>query len=60
MNAGGVLIFEAKGYDNTNGIFDGHSNTNGYLQKPGTYFYLLEYSDGKINRRKSGYILLKY
>jgi len=60
MNRDGVLVYEAKGYDNETKAFDGHSSTNGKLQQAGTYFYSLEYKDGAETRRKTGFILIKY
>lgn len=59
MNRAGNLVYEIKGYDNTNKVFDGHSN-NGKLQQAGTYFYSLEYKVGNETKRKTGYIVLKY
>jgi gliding motility-associated-like protein len=60
MNANGALVFETKDYGkNSSNLFDGHSNKNGVLLKPGTYFYSLEYKAGK-EKRKTGYIILKY
>jgi gliding motility-associated-like protein len=60
MNRNGVLVFEAKGYDNSFRVFDGHSNKNGKMQQPGTYFYSLEYKAGGVNKRKTGFIVLKW
>jgi gliding motility-associated-like protein len=61
MNANGALVFETTDYG-TNGsnLFDGHSNKNGSLLKPGTYFYSLEYQVDKESKRKTGFIILKY
>jgi gliding motility-associated-like protein len=59
MNKGGAVVFEAKNYGHNISTFDGHSN-KGQLQKPGDYFYLLEYKAGAQVKRKTGYILLKY
>jgi hypothetical protein len=59
MNKGGAVVFEAKNYGHNITTFDGHSN-KGQLQKPGSYFYLLEYKAGAQVKRKTGYILLKY
>ncbi|RYU91664.1 hypothetical protein EWM62_06925 [Mucilaginibacter terrigena] len=61
MNANGVLVFEARDYgkDGSN-LFDGHSNKTGVLLKPGTYYYQIEYKAGKENKRKTGYLILKY
>jgi len=60
MNRNGQLIYEAKGYDNSSKIFDGHSNKNGQMQLPGTYFYQLDYTANGIVRHKTGFIVLKY
>jgi len=60
MNRNGQLIYEAKGYDNNSKIFDGHSNKNGQMQLPGTYFYQLDYTVSGIIKHKTGFIVLKY
>jgi gliding motility-associated-like protein len=60
MNRSGILVFEAKGYDNSTKVFDGHSNKNGAMQLPGTYFYSLEYAINGITKHKTGFIVLKY
>jgi len=60
MNRSGQLVFEAKGYDNSTRVFDGHSNKNGAMQLPGTYFYSLDYTVNGIARHKTGFIVLKY
>ncbi|MCS3732494.1 cadherin-like beta sandwich domain-containing protein [Mucilaginibacter dorajii] len=60
MNAGGVLVYDVKGYGTNGNVFDGHSNKTGTMQKPGTYYYSLEYADGKETKRKTGYIIIKY
>lgn len=59
VNNDGALVYTAKGYDNRSKTFDGHSNT-GAMQKPGTYFYLLQYKDGGETKQQTGYIILKY
>jgi gliding motility-associated-like protein len=59
-NRGGVEIFTIAGYDNHNKVFDGHSNINRAMQKPGTYFYLLEYKVNGELRRKTGYFIIRY
>jgi|GEM_PF-3899272 len=59
MNRNGVVIFTASDYAKEGHQFDGH-DLKGNLQKPGTYFYLLEYKDGAQNKRKTGFIVLKY
>ena len=61
MNTSGALVFETKDYGKDgNHTFDGHSNKTGALLKPGTYFYALEYQVEKQNKRKTGYIVIKY
>jgi len=60
MNRNGQLIFEAKGYDNSSKIFDGHSNKTGQMQLPGTYFYSLEYTVKGVTKHKTGFLVLKY
>lgn len=60
MNSSGTLVYKATGYDNVNKKFDGRSNINGKLQKPGTYFYSLDYVAGGKNKHKTGYIVLRY
>ncbi|MDB4900960.1 MAG: beta-propeller fold lactonase family protein [Mucilaginibacter sp.] len=60
MNSNGSLVFEAEGYDNSTRVFDGHSNKNGSMQLPGTYFYLLEYKVGKEKKHNSGFFIFKY
>jgi len=60
MNRNGILVFEANGYDNSSKVFDGHSNKNGAMQLPGTYFYSLDYAVNGHIRHKTGFIVLKY
>ena len=60
INRNGALIYQAKGYDNSTGVFDGHSNINGRMQAPGTYFYTLDYNVNGVTKHKTGYIVLKY
>jgi gliding motility-associated-like protein len=60
MNRNGTLIFEAKGYDNSTKVFDGHSNKNGQMQLPGTYFYSLDYTVNGVSKHRTGFIILKY
>ncbi len=60
MNRNGQLVYEAKGYDNSSKTFDGHSNKNGQMQLPGTYFYQLEYTINGITKHKTGFVVLKY
>jgi gliding motility-associated-like protein len=60
MNRNGQLIYEAQGYDNSSKVFDGHSDKNGQMQLPGTYFYQLDYTVGGVTKHKTGFIVLKY
>jgi gliding motility-associated-like protein len=60
MNRNGQLIYQASGYDNSSKVFDGHSNKNGQMQLPGTYFYELDYTVKGITKTKTGFIVLKY
>jgi len=60
MNRNGVLIFEATCYNNSTRVFDGHSNKNGKMQPPGTYFYSLAYKVKGVLKRKTGFVVLKY
>jgi gliding motility-associated-like protein len=60
MNRNGQLIYEATGYDNSSKVFDGHSNKNGQMQLPGTYFYQLDYTVDGITKHKTGFLVLKY
>jgi gliding motility-associated-like protein len=60
MNRSGQLIYEATGYDNSSKVFDGHSNKNGQMQLPGTYFYQLDYTVNGITKHKTGFLVLKY
>ena len=60
MNRNGMLVYDAKGYDNSSRIFDGHSNKTGQMQLPGTYFYSLDYTVKGIVKHKTGFIILKY
>ena len=56
MNRNGQLVYEAKGYDNSSKVFDGHSNKNGQMQLPGTYFYQLDYAvNGITGNIKQGF-----
>jgi gliding motility-associated-like protein len=60
MNRNGLLVYEAKGYDNATKVFDGHSNKTGQMQLPGTYFYELDYTISGITKHKTGFLVLKY
>ncbi len=60
MNRNGQMVYEAKGYDNSSKLFDGHSNKNGAMQLPGTYFYQLDYTVNGTAKHKTGFIVLKY
>ncbi len=60
MNRNGQMIYEAKNYGNSTKVFDGHSNKNGQMQLPGTYFYQLDYTVKGVVKHKTGFIVLKY
>jgi gliding motility-associated-like protein len=60
IDRSGALVYQAKGYDNSTRLFDGHSNINGRMQLPGTYFYSLDYTTKGITKHKTGFIILKY
>ncbi|HZY35649.1 MAG TPA: gliding motility-associated C-terminal domain-containing protein, partial [Mucilaginibacter sp.] len=60
MNRNGQLVYETQGYDNASKVFDGHSNKNGQMQLPGTYFYQLDYTANGITKHKTGFLVLKY
>jgi gliding motility-associated-like protein len=60
MNRNGMLVYETKGYDNASRVFDGHSNKNGQMQLPGTYFYELDYTINGTIKHKTGFLVLKY
>jgi len=57
VNRSGIPVYEANGYSNT---FNGFSNINGSQLPAGTYFYILDYTDGNLRLRKTGYLILKY
>lgn len=60
INRNGVKVYEVKGYDNVNHVFDGRSNINNSLLQPGTYFYLIQYVANGQGRHLTGYFVLKY
>lgn len=60
LDQSGDKVFERARYDNSNGAFDGHSSINGKQLQAGTYFYVLEYVQNKVSKRKTGYIVMKY
>lgn len=60
INNNGVAVFEAQGYNNASKAFDGHSSKTGVMQQAGTYFYTIDYSDGKQMLHKNGCLVLKY
>ncbi len=59
INLNGETIYSTVGYNNSSKVFDGHSNINGRLEQPGTYFYMVEYTVNGQTRRKTGYFILK-
>ncbi len=60
VDRNGLLVYEAKGYDNAARAFDGHASTNGKLQQAGTYFYSLTYTTNGQTRTRTGFIILRY
>jgi len=56
----GTLVYQVKGYDNSTKSFNGHSNINGRMQLPGTYYYALDYTANGVAKHKTGFIVLKY
>ncbi|HEY4327110.1 MAG TPA: cadherin-like beta sandwich domain-containing protein [Mucilaginibacter sp.] len=56
----GITIYNTKGYDNSSKMFDGHSNINGRMQRPGTYFYQIDFMINGKSGRKNGYFILKF
>ncbi|RXF67746.1 FG-GAP-like repeat-containing protein [Arcticibacter tournemirensis] len=56
----GVKLFEKKGYNNDDKVFDGHSTLNGEVLKPGTYFYFVTYNDNGSTKRESGFFVIRY
>jgi len=60
IDKSGRLVYQVKGYDNVNRVFDGTSNITGRLQHAGTYFYSLDYTASGQLMHKTGYIIIKY
>jgi len=60
IDRNGTVVYQAKGYDNSTRVFDGHSNINGSMQLSGTYFYSLDYFAKGSGKHKTGFIILKY
>jgi len=59
MDSNGALVYTKHRYDNATNAFDGHAS-NGKMQKPGTYYYVLRYKVNNEVKVKSGYVVLKY
>jgi len=59
INSNGLVVYQAKGYNNVSKAFDGHS-ASGKMQQPGTYFFTLDYSANGETKHTSGYLVLKY
>ncbi|MES2265635.1 MAG: cadherin-like beta sandwich domain-containing protein [Bacteroidota bacterium] len=60
MNTSGSLVFDMKDYGKDGSrVFEGRAK-NGTLLKAGTYYYTLDYKDGDKDKRKTGYIILKF
>ena len=61
MNSSGALVYEMKDYGaDANKMFDGHSNKTGKTLTPGTYYYVLDYKEAGKDKRKTGFLILKY
>ncbi|MEL6975236.1 MAG: gliding motility-associated C-terminal domain-containing protein, partial [Bacteroidota bacterium] len=64
FNRWGVLVFQARGYDNSSNVFDGTSEGRVTVDKDnrlpvGTYFYIVDYvNDEGINKQISGYLYI--
>ena len=68
VNRNGTKVFNVKNYDNSEIIFQGKGTYNGsfggkirsdYLPA-GTYFYSIAYRSNGVEKRKTGYFILKY
>lgn len=63
-NRWGVLVFDAKGYDNSSKVFRGMSEGRVTVKQDselpsGTYFYILKYSDAEgNNKEKASYLYI--
>jgi len=60
MDRSGLVVYDARGYDNKSRIFDGHSNKNGAMQLRGTYFYVFDYTVSGVTKRTTGFLVLRY
>jgi gliding motility-associated-like protein len=60
MNRNGNTIYEINGYNNSNKVFDGHSNITRAMEPPGTYYYMLEYKVKGELRHKTDFFVIKY
>ena len=64
FNRWGVLVFQARGYDNSSNVFDGTSEGRVTVDKDnrlpvGTYFYIVDYvNDEGITKQISGYLYI--
>ncbi len=63
FNRWGVAVYEGKGYNNQNNIFDGRSKGRSTLSvedylPAGVYFYIFEYQKNQDNITDSGYLYL--
>ena len=55
-NAQGKIVFEAKGYNNTNNIFRGFAGAGSTRLSKGVYYYVLFYG----GKKQSGFFILEY
>jgi hypothetical protein len=62
-NRWGVLVYETKNYDNSTRKFEGVSEGRTTINKSddlptGTYFYIIQWTDGTQKINKDGYLYL--
>lgn len=55
-NASGKIVFEAKGYNNTNNVFRGFAGSGSNRLTKGVYYYVLFYKD----KKQTGFFVLEY
>ncbi|MEE9361986.1 MAG: gliding motility-associated C-terminal domain-containing protein [Cellulophaga sp.] len=63
FNRNGLKVFNISGYDNNTNVFKGISNSKKTLNKErglptGVYFYIIQYSNEKTSKTKSGYLYI--
>ena len=60
VNRSGALIAEINGYDNSTKVFDGHNTLTHQMQEQGSYLYMIQYVDNGVQKKQSGFLVLKY